>query len=107
VVLEELLQPLSASLGYCSRVPPSAWGAGGGRDERYGVCVLGEGRGARTDLFAVVRDWFLATHVVALPSIRDLVDVIVHEYSGKACIVSQTRELTKARRGGRVPVACG
>jgi len=101
VVLEEFLKPLAAALGYCSRVQPSAWGAGVGRDERDCVCVLGEGLGARRDLFAAVTDWFLALHVFALPSIRDLVDVMVHEYSGKAGIVPQTRERTKARRGER------
>ena len=82
MVLEEFLKPLSASLGHGSRVSPSAWGAGGGLEERYGVGVLGQWRGARMDLFAAVTDWFLALHVLALPSIRALVvDVMVHEYS--------------------------
>jgi len=73
VVLEQFLKLLSASLGHCARVPPSAWGVGGGLDEGDGIRVLGEGRGARTDLFAAVTDWFLALHVLALPYIRDLV----------------------------------
>ena len=79
MVLEVFLQPLSASLGHSSRVPPSAWGAEGGRDERDGVGVLGAGRGARTDLFAVVTDWFRALHGLTRLSLRALVDVMVHE----------------------------
>ena len=46
--------------------------------------MLGEGLGARMDLIAAVTAWFLALHGLALPSIRDLVDVMVHEYSGKS-----------------------
>jgi hypothetical protein len=90
LVLEQFLKPLSASLGHCSPVPPSTWGAGGGLEEGYCLRVLGECLGARTDLFAAVTVWFLALHGLALPSLRDLVDVMVHEYSGKTCIVSQT-----------------
>ncbi len=73
VVEEEFLQPLSASLGHGSCVPPSAGGAGGGRDEGDGIRVRGAWLGARTDLFAAVTDWFLALHVLALPSFCDLV----------------------------------
>jgi len=83
VVLEEFLKPLAAALGDCSRVQPSAWGTGAGRDEGYGLRVRRAGLGARTDLFAAVMGWFLALHELALPSIRALVDVMVHEYSGK------------------------
>jgi hypothetical protein len=84
VVLEEFLQPLSASLGHDARVPPPAWGAGSGLDEGDGLRVLGMGLGARMDLIAAVTAWFLALHGLALPSIRDLVNVMVHEYSGKS-----------------------
>jgi hypothetical protein len=73
VVLEEFLQPLSASLGHGARVPPSAGGAGGGRDERDGIRVRGAWLGARTDLFAAVTDWFLTLHGLALPSAGALV----------------------------------
>ena len=81
VVLKQFLKPLSASLGHGARVPPSPWNAGGDLDERDGVRVLGEGLGARTDLFAAVMEGFLALHVLALPYLRALVDVMVHEYS--------------------------
>ena len=83
VALEEFLQSLAAALGHGARVPPSAWNAGGSRDEGNGLRVLGEGRSAQLDLLAVVTAWFLALHGLALPSIRALVDVMVHEYSGK------------------------
>jgi len=73
VVLEQFLKPLSASLGHCARVPPSAWGVGGGLDEGDGIRVLGEWLGARTGLLAAVTVWVLALHVLALPYIRDLV----------------------------------
>jgi hypothetical protein len=86
VVLEEFLQPLSASLGHDARVPPPAWGAGSGLDEGDSLRVLGMGLGARMDLIAAVTAWFLALHGLALPSIRDLVNVMVHEYSGKSHI---------------------
>jgi len=82
VALEEFLQSLSASLGHYARVSPPAWGAGSGLDEGDGLRVLGEGLGARRDLIAAVTAWFLALHGLALPSLRDLVDVMVHEYSG-------------------------
>jgi hypothetical protein len=91
VVLEQFLKPLSASLGHCARVPPSAWGVGGGLDEGDGIRVLGEGRGARTDLFAAVTDWFLALHRLALPYICDLVT------SGS---ISIAEKYTGARRRG-------
>jgi hypothetical protein len=84
VVLEEFLQPLSASLGHDARVPPPAWGAGSGLDEGDGLRVLGEGLGAPMDLIAAVTVWFLALHRLALPSICNPVNVMVHEYSGKA-----------------------
>jgi hypothetical protein len=73
VGLEQFLKPLAAALGHGAGVPPSAWGAGGGLDEGDGVRVLGEGLGARTDLFAAVTAWFLALHVLALPYLCDLV----------------------------------
>lgn len=86
VTLEEFLQPLAAALGHGARVPPSAWDAGGGRDEGNGLRGLGEGRSARLDLLAAVRAGFLALHGLALLSSRALVDVIGHEYSGKSQI---------------------
>jgi hypothetical protein len=73
VGLEQCLKPLAAALGHGAHVPPSASGAGGGLDEGDGVRVLGEGLGARTDLFAAVTAWFLALHVLALPYLCDLV----------------------------------
>ena len=73
VVLEQFLKPLSASLGHCARVPPSAWGVGGGLDEGDGIRVLGEGLGTRTDLCTAVTDWLLALPMFALPYIRALV----------------------------------
>jgi hypothetical protein len=84
VALEEFLQPLSASLGHYARVPPPAWGAGSGLDEGDGLRVPGEGLGARMDLIDAATAWFLALHGLTLPSIRDLVDVMIHEYSGKS-----------------------
>jgi hypothetical protein len=75
---------LSASLGHYARVPPPAWGAGSGLDEGDDLRVLGEGLGARLDLIEAVMAWFLALHGLALPSMRDLVDIMVHEYSGKS-----------------------
>jgi len=90
-MLEQFPKPLSASLGHCSRVQPSAWSAGGGLDEGDGVRVLGEGLDARTDLFAAVTDWFLALHRLALPYICDLVT------SGSISIAEKS---TGARRRG-------
>jgi hypothetical protein len=84
VVLEEFLQPLAAALSHDARVPPPASGAGSGRDEGDGLRGLGEGLGARLDLIAAVTAGFLARHGLALPSLRALVDVMVHEYSGKS-----------------------
>jgi hypothetical protein len=46
--------------------------------------VLGKGLGARLDFIVAVMAWLLALHGLALPSIRDLLDVMVHEYSGKS-----------------------
>ena len=46
--------------------------------------MLGEGLGARLDLSAAMMAWFLVLHGLALPSIRELVDLMVHEYSGKS-----------------------
>jgi hypothetical protein len=84
VALEEFLQPLAAALGHDACVPPPAWGAGSDLDEGDGLRVLREGLGARLDLIAAVMAWFLALHGLALPSLRDLVDVMIHEYSGKS-----------------------
>src|SRR4029453_2626342 len=83
VVLEEFLQPLAASLSHDARVPPPASGAGSGRDEGEGLRGLGEGLGARLARIAAVTAGFLARHGLALPSLRDLVDVIVLAYTGK------------------------
>jgi hypothetical protein len=83
-VLEEFLQPLAAALGHHPRVPPPAWDAGNGLDEGDGLRGLGEGLRARLDLIAAVTAWFLALHGLALPSLRDRVDVMVYEYSGKS-----------------------
>jgi hypothetical protein len=85
-MLEQFPQPLSASLGHDARVPPPAWGAGSGLDAGDGLRGLGEGLGACLDLIAAVTAWFLALHGLALPSICALVDVMVHEYSGKSTL---------------------
>jgi hypothetical protein len=41
-------------------------------------------------------DWFLARHGFALPSIRALVDVMIHEYSGRLLLDSRVVDVPMA-----------
>ena len=69
--------------------------------------MLGDRLGGHTHLCPDVVGLFLALHILFLPHIRDLAQLVDHEYSRNRYIGQQVRELVKEKREEPTPSAEG
>src|SRR5439155_5118402 len=80
---------------------------GAGLDTGFHVRVLGDRLGGHTHLCPDVVGLFLALHILFLPHIRDLTQLVDHEYSRNRYIGQQVREPIKEKREEPTPSAEG
>src|SRR5262245_54595888 len=95
LVLEHLPKPLSASARQLPGGQPSVRDIGASPDNGYFVFVLGQRLGEHALLCPHVVGLFLTLHALFLQHMRDLAQLVVHEYSRKRDIRSASRELAR------------